>query len=130
MAIFRDLPEWGIFFITMFLFTAGFFIPGGHANVLIYSFTFLIMMEVVRTIYEYIFHPHSRMKIRYIVDASIFFGFRELFVGWLMLKTELELGIIIMLISLITLCIVIFLRTKVIKDSPENLDTYYKKEIK
>jgi len=126
MAIMKELPEWMIFLFTAILFIIGFFVPGGHANVLIYSFTFLIIMEVVRTIYEYIFKPHSRMKIRYIVDGAIFFGFRELFVGWLMLKTDLAVGTAIMALSLVGLCVVVFLRTKVIKDSPDNLDKYYK----
>ena len=45
-------------------------------------------LEIVRTIYEYIISDNHRVKVRYIIDGAILFGIRELFVGWVMLKTN------------------------------------------
>jgi uncharacterized membrane protein (DUF373 family) len=77
-------------------------------------------METVRTIYDYVFKDEHRIKIRYVVDGGILFGFRELFVGWIMIKTDLFLGIIIMVISLISIGVLFYFRTKAIDDSPDN----------
>ena len=123
MSTLKSIPEWGIFILALLMYGLGFLY--GHPQVMIGLFTVLILMEIIRTIYEYISEPHNRMKVRYIVDSAIFFGFRELFVGWLMLKTNLALGLVIMGVSLLALAMIIFFRTKVIKDSPENLDTFY-----
>jgi len=47
---------------------------------------------------------------------------RELFVGWVMLKTDLILGLIIMMVSLFTMGILIYYRFKVVKSSSDNIE--------
>ena len=63
--------------------------------------SFLILLEVVRTIYEYLVNSNHRIKLRYIIDGSILFGIRELFVGWITIKTDLILGLILVFVSII-----------------------------
>lgn len=128
MLYLKRIPEWFIFLFSTILFVVGYYI--GFAEVMIGLFTFLIIMEIVRTIYEYMFNPESRMKVRYIIDSAIFFGIRESFVGWLMLKTNLELGLVIMVVSIMATGAFIFFRRKVIESSPDKIEKCYEKEEK
>jgi uncharacterized membrane protein (DUF373 family) len=111
--------------VIVLLFTAILFGVGlkfGIAVTMISAMSFLIMMEIVRTIYEYIVTPEHRMKLRYIIDGAILFGIRELFVGWIMLKTDLNLGGIISGVSLTIIGILIWYRKQVMEISPDNLE--------
>jgi len=123
-----------IFLITLGLFGLSYFV--GIATVIIQTLSFLILLEIVRTIYDYIIKPEHRVKIRYIIDGGILFGMRELFVGWVMLKSgELSalivmgyvvpmavIGLSIMIISGLTIGALIFYRYKVIISSPDQLE--------
>jgi len=105
---------------TIILFGLG--LNFGIAETMISAMSFLIMMEIVRTIYEYIVNPEHRVKMRYIIDSAILFGIRELFVGWIMLKTNLILGLIIAVISIFFTWILIKFRKSVIESSPDVLE--------
>jgi len=108
----------------------------GIASVIIYSLSFLILLEIIRTIVDYIIKSEHRVKIRYIIDGGLLFGMRELFVGWVMLKVpgtsgiilgtfivpSALLGLVIMTISLISIGILINFRYKVIMSSPDKLE--------
>ena len=123
-----------IFLLTLGLFSVSYFV--GIASVIIQTLSFLILLEIVRTIYDYIARPEHRVKMRYIIDGGILFGMRELFVGWVMLKSSTLsgiisfgfavpsalLGLIIMIISLVTIGALIFFRYKVIMSSPDQLE--------
>ena len=118
----RESSKIVIFLLTLGLFGLSYFV--GIATVIIQTLSFLILMEIVRTIYDYLTKPEHRVKIRYIVDGGILFGMRELFVGWVMLKSSTLsgivlfgfaiptalLGLIIMIISLLTIGALIFFR--------------------
>ena len=88
-----------ILVITGVLFSLSYFF--GIAAIIINVMSFLILMEAVRTVWEYVTNPEHRIKVRYIIDSAILFGVREIFVGWVMLKTNLELGLLIMFVSFI-----------------------------
>ena len=125
-------PKITVIFITTLLYSLSYFIPIGE--IIISSFNFLILMEVVRTTYEYMVNPSHRVKMRFVIDSAILFGIRELFVGWVMLKsTEVMMilglgipsaliGLAIMIISMITIGALIFYRYKVIMSSPDQLE--------
>jgi len=106
--------------MTCILFSLSYFIP--IAEIIIMSLSFVILMEVVRTIYEYIANDNHRVKVRYIIDGSILFSLREFFVGLVMLKTSLILGIIIVSVSLISTGALVFYRKKIIQSSPDTLE--------
>lgn len=110
-----------ILLISLLLFSS--FIYFGIANVIIYALSFLILVEIIRTIYDFVFKDNNRIKLRYIIDGGILFGMRELFVGWVMLKTDLFTALAIMITSIITIGILLYYRIKVIKYSPDNLES-------
>ncbi|MBT3882778.1 MAG: hypothetical protein HOF69_05920 [Campylobacteraceae bacterium] len=101
-----------IFFITAILFSLSYII--NIANIIIYTLSFLILMEVIRTIYEYIFNEEHKINLKYVMDGGVLFGIRELFVGWVMIKTDPVTAILIMTISLITIGALIFYRYKIV----------------
>lgn len=118
--------------ITLLLFCVSYFI--GLPEIIILSLSFLILLEIVRTIHDYIVNETHRIKIRYVIDSAILFGVRELFVGWVMLKSTGNfsmnsfnmpyslLGLSIMVISLLSIGTLIFFRVKVIQSSPDVLE--------
>jgi len=130
----RESSKLIVFMITSILFGLSYFI--GVTKIIIGALSFLILLEIIRTIYDYITKPEHRVKVRYIVDGGILFGMRELFVGWIMLKSNTLSGIIffgsnipaaliglfIMSISLLVIGILIFYRYKVIQSSPDKLE--------
>lgn len=121
-----------IVILTSILFSLSYFF--GITKIIISVLSFLILMEIVRTIYDYITNPTHRVKMRYIIDGGILFGMRELFVGWIMLKSTETIimfsvniptaliGICIMLVSLLAIGILIFYRFKIIQSSPDYLE--------
>jgi uncharacterized membrane protein (DUF373 family) len=121
MKEFLNSPKILIIILTIILFGVSYFT--GMANVIIYTLNFLILVEIVRTIVDYINNPEHRIKIRYIIDSGILFSIRELFVGMVMMKTPaLALSLIIIITSMLVLGGLIFYRHKVIKSSPDQLE--------
>lgn len=128
----KDNPKALILILTIALFSLSYFVS--IATIIIQTLNFLILMEIIRTIIDYIQRPEHRVKLRYIIDGAILFGIRELFVGWIMLKSTTHvllfginlpsavIGIIIMIISLITIGILIFYRVKAMQSSPDYLE--------
>lgn len=123
MKVLKNKSNVFILLISLVLFGISYFV--GIATVIIGSMSFLILMETIRTIYEYVVNDEHRIKIRYVVDGGILFGFRELFVGWVMIKTSIILGLIIMIASIITIGILFFYRTKAIESSPDSKEKCY-----
>jgi len=115
-----DSPKCLILILTSILFATSYWFD--ISQIIIMSLSFMILLEVVRTIYEYIVNPNHRVKMRYVIDGAILFGIRELFVGWVMLKTDLTMGLVIFGISILAIGILIFYRYKVIKSSPDSLE--------
>ena len=127
-----DSTKIAIFFITLGLFSLSYFFS--ISTIIIQVLSFLILMEIVRTIYDYITHPEHRVKMRYIIDGGILFGMRELFVGWIMLKSTTSVtlfgilipnalvGFVIMAISILVVGVLIFYRFKVMQSSPDYLE--------
>lgn len=94
----------------------------GVSIVMLSMLNFLIFLEITRTIYEYIVEDGHRIKMRFLIDGAILFGIRELFVGWVLIKNNLDLGLILMGISLLTVGILILYRIAIIKSSPDFLE--------
>ena len=101
-----------IFLLTSILFSFSLIINISH--IIIYSLSFLILLEVVRTIYEYIFNKEHKVNLKYVLDGGVLFGIRELFVGWVMIKTDPISALVIMSVSLITIGALIFYRHKIV----------------
>lgn len=117
--IFKN-TKFAILSITLIIYSLSFYYD--ISTIIINTMSFLILLEVVRTIHEYIFNDSHRIKLRYIIDSAILFGIRELFVGWVMIKQELIIALLIMLSSMITIGILIYFRKIVIVNSPECLE--------
>ena len=92
------------------------------AQIIIMGLSFVILLGVVRTVFEYGTNDNHRVKVRYSIDSAIIFGIRELFVGWVMLKTDLMSGSSIMLLSLAAIYILVRVRKRVIDSSPDVLE--------
>lgn len=110
----------GLFLFTLLIYSLSYFYD--ISIIIINTMSFLILLEVVRTIHEYITNESHRIKLRYIIDGAILFGIRELFVGWIMIKQEFLLALLIMSASIITIGILIYFRKIVIINSPECLE--------
>lgn len=109
-----------ILLITIIIFSFSYF--EDISTIIIHTMSFLILLEVVRTIYEYLVNHNHRIKLRYIIDGAILFGIRELFVGWITIKTDLILGLILVVVSIILIGILIYFRKKVIENSPDYIE--------
>ena len=109
-----------IFIITLIIFSASYWFD--ISTIIINVMSFLILLEVIRTIYEYVVNPNHRLKLRYIIDGAILFGIRELFVGWIMLKQDFIIGSIIVFISIILIGILIYFRKLIIENSPDYIE--------
>jgi len=120
MRLFVNSPKFYILIVTALLFSMSYWF--GISIIIIDTLSFLILMEIVRTIWDYIDNPEHRVKVRYIIDGGILFTIRELFVGLLMMKTSLELALVIVLIAIIVMGSLIFFRHKVILSSPDVIE--------
>lgn len=98
-----------VLFITLILYSIGLYTQNLSA-VILDTLLFLILLEFVRTIRDYAFTKKHIIRVDYILDAGVLFGLRELFTGWLMLKTDLIVGVFIMLLSVVTTGILLFYR--------------------
>jgi len=112
-----------VFLITLIIFSSSYFFS--ISTIIIHTLSFLILLEVVRTIYDYTVKPINRVKVRYIIDGGILFSIRELFVGMVMMKTVMNIALIIIAVSLIVMGVLIYFRHKVIKSSPDSLEKCY-----
>jgi len=102
--------------ISILLFSLVYFFS--IAKIIVYTLSFLILLESVRTIYDFVFEEQHRIKLRYLIDGAILFGLRELFVGWVMIKTDTKIGLIIMIVSLFSIFTLLLFRKDVIINSP------------
>ena len=106
------------------LFSLSYYFP--ISTIIIKTLSFLILLEVVRAIYEYATNSEHRIKVRYVIDGAILFGVRELFVAWVMLKTDIDKASIMMTLSIAAIGILILYRKAVIETSPSRLEKEYK----
>jgi len=109
-----------VLIITSILMSLSYFYS--TSQIIIMSLNFLILMEVVKTILEYLQHDQHRVKLRYVIDGAILFGIRELFVAWVMMKTNFEKSIHIISLSVVIISILVILRIILIKYSPDILE--------
>ncbi len=84
--------------------------------------SFLILLEIIRTIWEYIVADDHRIKMRYLIDSGLVFGLRELYVAWVMLKTDMYEGMLISLFSAFLIWLLIRFRKSIIESSPDTLE--------
>jgi uncharacterized membrane protein (DUF373 family) len=61
--------------------------------------------------------------MRYLIDSGIVFGLRELYVSWVMLKTDTSQAILMSIVSIILIGILIWYRGMIILSSPDRLET-------
>ena len=97
--------------ITLTLYTTGVILNNLH-EIILSTLLFLILLEFVRTICDFAFSEQHIIRVVYSIDAAILFGIRELFTGWLLLKTDLFGAITIIAISTTLLFFLFILRVK------------------
>ena len=91
-------------------------------DIILHTLSFLVLLEIVRTVYEYTIKPNHRIKLRYMLDGAILFSIRELFIGLTLIKNDLSTGLIISGASMGVIGLLIAYRIQVIKSSPYNLE--------
>ena len=120
----------GIFTVTVILFFVGIYFYD-LPTVILSLLEMLIMLEIVRAIFDYVVEHEHRVKVRYIVDSAIVFSVHEAYAGWIIIKKigdtnisvdNFYLGVGILIISLIAMGVLIHYRTKVIQSSPDYLE--------
>jgi len=119
MKIFKNTPLI-VLIITTFLICLNYFYS--TSQIILMSLNFLILMEIIKTILEYLYYEQHRVKLRYVIDGAILFGIRELFVAWVMMKTNYDKSLHIIGVSIIIISILIFLRIILIKYSTDILE--------
>lgn len=121
---------------TLTLFTIGYYFNNVHA-VVIGALELFILLEIVRSIIEYLLNGANRVKIRYLVDGVIAWFFKEIY----LLSTYIQDVIahsddtishsglikisalaIVMLFYTVLTYVFFDLRKKVIVESPDNLE--------
>ncbi len=83
-------------------------------DIILNLLNFLIILEIVRTIWDYVVKDEHIIKIRFIIDGAILFCIRELFVGLTMMKVDIILSGLITLLSLLTIGALVFYRHKIV----------------
>jgi uncharacterized membrane protein (DUF373 family) len=117
---------------TLMLFSIGYFNHNIHA-IVIGALEFFILLEIIRSMLEYLLNGYNRAKVRYLVDGVIAWFFKEIYVASTYIQTTfsdkegLDVNRIITLSSVIlfyTFLSYIFfvLRKKVMVDSPDKLE--------
>lgn len=117
--------------LTAILFGYGLYIDDIN-SVILHTLEFLILFEIVRAMAEFILNKQNRVKMRYIIDSAILFSIRELYVGLVEIHNDtmitfsifgyeftMLLGIIMTFVSLTAIGALVFIRTKLVKYSPD-----------
>jgi len=102
-----------ILVMTVILFAMSYYI--NISTIIISTLSFLILMEAVRTVYDYVVLEEHKINVEYIIDGGVLFTIRELFVGLLMLKTTLILGLIITFVSVLVMGSLIYYKVNLRK---------------
>ncbi len=84
--------------------------------------SFLVLLEAVRTIFDFILNDKHNIKLRYVIDGAILFGIRELFVGWVMMKNDFNHGLMLSSASFFLILGLIIVRIILMKNSPDFLE--------
>ena len=97
-----------IFIFASVLFLIGMFIDtkNGVNTVILLLLEFTVIFELARTFNHYL--KDGQIKVRYGIDAAIFFAIKELYIGFSELKLHNDYTLIT--VSLIAICILMAVR--------------------
>jgi uncharacterized membrane protein (DUF373 family) len=115
-----DSPKLIILFLSLSVFSLSYFFT--LTQIILNLLSFLIMLEIIRTIWDYLVKDNHIIKIRFIIDGAILFCIRELFVGLTMMKEEIITAVLITLLSLFTIGALVFYRHKIILHFNKDLE--------
>ena len=93
-------------------------------NVILKMMYFLIILEITRMVIEYIKSPNHRVKIRYLVDASIIASLREVIIIIVDSKNITNNTSSLIVYGIVT-ALFILLRLVVMKISPDEYEPEY-----
>ena len=105
-------PKFLILVGALLVFSTSFWFS--TTDIILNLLNFLIILEIVRTIWDYVVKDEHIIKIRFIIDGAILFCIRELFVGLTMMKVDIILSGLITLLSLLTIGALVFYRHKIV----------------
>jgi uncharacterized membrane protein (DUF373 family) len=88
---------------------------------------FIIILELVRMVVEYIKSPTHRVKLRYLVDAGIIAVLREIIII-VVDKHSLNQNLLPLKVYAVSVFVLIALRYTVMKITPNEYESEYKKE--
>jgi len=116
MEMIKKMHYWNIylFLISITLFSLGMW-TGNMDKVILYMLEFTVIFELVRAFNHYI--KDGRFKVRYGIDAAIFFTIKELYIAFTIFKIDHDY--VLMLLSIFILFLLIILRLLNFKYSDE-----------
>lgn len=94
-----------LFAMSIALFTYG-YMTHTINQVILHMLEFTIVFELVRTFNHYL--KDGQFKVRYGIDAAIFYAIKELYIGFAEFKIDADSGL--MMWSLIAICILMIVR--------------------
>jgi len=93
------------FIVTTVLFIYGYYTHSIN-QVILELLEFTVIFEIIRIFNHYL--KNGEFKVRYVIDAAIFYVIKELYIGFITYKINQDYGIIIL--CLISISILIILR--------------------
>jgi len=112
LGVFLASPKFFILVGAVLVFALSYWFS--TTNIILNLLNFLIILEIVRTIWDYVVKDGHIIKIRFILDGAILFCIRELFVGLTMMKVDIVLSGFITCLSLLTIGALVFYRHKIV----------------
>lgn len=114
------------FLITLFIFmqVKDFSQIDSFSKLAVTLLEFIIILELVRMLIEFMFSDENRIRIRLMIDSTIVFFIRDLM---LIVNDSFDSKKIFTI--LVVIAILIFFRIVAIKFSPSQLENTYNKEI-
>ncbi|RKZ24641.1 hypothetical protein DRQ26_07125 [bacterium] len=116
MKIFKDLYYSNIllFVVALSLFSYGYY-TNTINQVILHMLEFTVIFELVRTFNHYL--KDGQFKVRYGIDAAIFYSIKELYIGFAEFKIDSHYGLLMWsLIALSILMIVRYFNSKLIEE--------------
>ena len=112
------------FFITLLLFILVKDISSinSFAKLVVAILEFIIILELVRMLVEFLFSDENRIKLRLMLDSTIVFFIRDIM---LIVNDKFDLLKIVSILGIIT--VLFLLRILAMKYSPENMEKRLKK---
>ena len=106
--------NWLLFIVSGVLFTFGAYTHNVN-TVILYMLEFTVIFELVRTFNHYL--KDGTIKVRYGIDAAIFFTIKELYIGFSEFKLDEDYRLILISLGAISILMVVrYFNSKMVEE--------------